>query len=124
MTNTLNPRWTYAVNFATGPWGDPGRRVPLTDPDVNAFSSEVSDNRHWPVIDIDYPAALVPSTTPGHFHLYLDRDVEWSKYRKVLEALADAGLIQDGFMRASVKRRKTYVRLPWVKKKPGEDGSE
>jgi homocysteine S-methyltransferase len=69
-----------------------------------------------PVFDIDYPARLVPSTTPGHWHLYLDRDVPWDKYEKVLEAMADAGLIEEGFVAAAKKGKGTFVRPPHVKK--------
>lgn len=29
-------------------------------------------DRHSPVLDIDFPARLLPSTTEGHFHSYLD----------------------------------------------------
>lgn len=72
---------------------------------------------HYPVLDIDYPAALVPSSTPGHFHLYLNRAVPWEKYQAVLDALADACLIESGYRNASKERGYTSVRLPWRPKK-------
>lgn len=67
---------------------------------------------HAPVLDIDFPACLIPSSTPGHFHLYLDKPVPWLTYRTLLEALAEAGLIEEGYMRASIDRGATYVRKP------------
>lgn len=76
------------------------------------------EGAHYPVLDIDYPATLVPSTTPGHFHLYLDQAVPWWKYKIVLRALAFAGLIEPGYDRASRRRGFTAVRPPHVKKDP------
>ena len=36
--------------------------------------------QHRPILDLDFPAALVPSTTPGHFHLYLDKPMAEEDY--------------------------------------------
>lgn len=71
---------------------------------------------HRPVLDIDFPAKLVPSSTPGKFHLYLDKPMTWPVYEKLLTALADAGIIEPGYANASIDRMATFVRLPWVKK--------
>lgn len=71
---------------------------------------------HRPVLDLDYPAQLIPSTTPGHFHLYLDHEVPHDAYMRLLDALADCGLIEDGYRNASHDRGYTAVRLPWVRK--------
>jgi hypothetical protein len=71
---------------------------------------------HRPVLDIDYEAALVPSSTPGHFHLYLDKTISHDAYMKFLEAAAVAGIIQWGFYEGAKKRGATSVRLPWIKK--------
>jgi len=74
-------------------------------------------NSHRPLLDIDFPAALVPSTTPGHFHLYLDKELSWDKYEDLLKALGKAGILESGYVAASIARGYTSVRLPWVKKK-------
>lgn len=74
---------------------------------------------HLPVLDLDYEAHLEPSSTIGHYHLYLDRFVEHGKYMKLLEALADCGLIERGYNDAAQKRGATFVRVPGVRK--GED---
>lgn len=71
---------------------------------------------HRPVLDLDFPAALIPSTTPGHFHLYLDKPMPWPKYKALIKALADAGIIERGYASASIARRYTSVRLPWIRK--------
>lgn len=71
---------------------------------------------HRPVLDLDLPAQLVPSSTPGHFHLYLDVEVAHWPYMALLEALEHAGIIEPGYSRASQERGYTAVRLPWVTK--------
>jgi hypothetical protein len=67
---------------------------------------------HAPAIDLDFPAYLVESSTPGHFHLYLEREVPLDKYLKVLEAMMEAGLVERGFYNAAVSRKATFLRLP------------
>lgn len=74
---------------------------------------------HMPVLDIDYPATLVPSSTEGHFHLYLNKELTWTKYVTVLEVLAEAGLIEEGYAKCAIERGASYARLPGVIK--GED---
>lgn len=78
---------------------------------------------HAPVLDLDFPARLVPSTTPGHFHLYLDVAMPWRKYRALLMALCTAGIIEPGYMKASIARRATFVRKPGVVKGPDSPSS-
>lgn len=73
-------------------------------------------NRHRPVLDIDFPVSVIPSSTPGHHHLYIDKPMEWTRYQLLLEALADAGVIEQGYANVSIARGYTSVRLPWVKK--------
>lgn len=83
-----------------------------------------SVDRHKVVLDIDLPAKLVPSTTADHFHLYIDKELEWDVYVELLHALAKAGLVEDGYVGASVDRGHTAARLPWVKKLPKEETVE
>lgn len=84
---------------------------------ANATSSQVAGtSRHKLLIDVDLPAQLIPSTTEGHFHLYIDKEIEAGKYFALLEALADAGIIEPGYLGASKARGFTALRLPWVKK--------
>lgn len=71
---------------------------------------------HKVVLDIDLPAKLVPSTTEGHFHLYLDHQVEHDVYMRLLAALGEAGILEPGYVAASEARGYTSTRLPWVKK--------
>ncbi len=83
------------------------------------FTDTEERQRHLPVLDIDFEARLVPSSTPGHYHLYLDGmpPLSWERYEKLLEALADAGVIEEGYYYAAKMRKHTMVRRPGLKKK-------
>jgi hypothetical protein len=71
---------------------------------------------HMPVIDIDLPCTLVPSTTEGHFHLYIDKEVSWSDYCRLLSAMVDCGIVEEGYYAAALRRGATFVRMPGVRK--------
>jgi hypothetical protein len=74
---------------------------------------------HRPILDLDFDAALVPSSSADHHHLYLDKVLTWSQYVKLLDVLAEVGIIEPGYRDASVAREFTSVRLPWVTKANG-----
>lgn len=69
-----------------------------------------------PLLILNCKATLLPSSTEGHFHLFLDKEMSWKSYKKLLEILAQVTIIEEGYMRASVAREYSAVRLPWVKK--------
>lgn len=73
-------------------------------------------SRHMLVLDIDVPAALVPSSTPGHHHLFIQSEMSWDEYVRILDALAAARILEPGYVSASKARGFTAVRLPWVRK--------
>ena len=73
---------------------------------------------HMPLFDIDYSAKMIESSTPGHFHLYLDKPISWDAYIKVLEAMRDAGLVEVGFCDNAIKRGQAFLRTPWTFKGP------
>jgi len=102
--------------------GDEGREVVTELSEANVVSSivprpsEMSERTHRPVLDLDIPAFLVPSSTPGHSHLYIDHDVPDDVFWRLCDALAEAGILQEGYVSASKSRGYTSVRLPWIKK--------
>lgn len=71
---------------------------------------------HTPVLDIDIPATLIPSSTPGKNHLYLNTPMTWEDYCKLLDVMAEVGILEPGYVSASKKRGFTAVRLPWIQK--------
>lgn len=85
----------------------------------NTITSKTdSDNEdtHLPVIDLDFPVALVPSSTEGHFHLYINKPTDLMKFDAVLEAMVDAGWVEAGYYYAFRRRMYSVVRMPGVKK--------
>jgi hypothetical protein len=90
---------------------------PLPSGEHNVVTSSLGiADRHAPVLDLDIPHELVPSATPGHSHLYLDVAMTWEQYKKLLRVLADVGIIEHGYYRASVAKGFSAARLPWFPK--------
>lgn len=91
-------------------------RTPATEEEAEVVSSEIGRGEHCPALDVDVPAYLVPSSTPGHSHLYIDVPMSWRKYKRLLKAMAAAGILEKSYVDASIRRRHTAVRVPWLKK--------
>jgi hypothetical protein len=86
--------------------------------DPTAGSGFRSVPRHAVLLDIDYPAYLVESSSPGHYHLYLDPPlgVRHEDYMELLALLGRIGIIERGYAEVSIKRGHSDLRLPWVTK--------
>lgn len=78
--------------------------------EANLISSLTVDGLHAPAIDLDFPCRLVPSSTSGHYHLYLDRTMSWRQYKRLLRAMLKAGLIEPGFYKIAKIRKQTFLR--------------
>lgn len=83
---------------------------------ANLVSSETEHGSHLPVIDCDYPIQAVPSSTPGHYHLYIDKKLSWQQYEALLNGLFLAGLIQEAWYRNALEHKRSYVRMPHIQK--------
>lgn len=88
---------------------------------ADLVTSELTDGRHAPAIDLDVPAYLVPSRTEGNHHLYIEVPCSWRQYRRLLKALRDCGIIEPGYYRASVKAGRTHLRKPQRWASSGDD---
>lgn len=110
-TDLVGRTYWFLKNFKSGYGGTDARLVKSHD-EGNLVSSECEDGLHAPIFDLDYDVDLIPSKTPGHFHLYLNKKIEWDKYLKVLEAMADAGLIEQNYYKAAKTRRKAMLTIP------------
>lgn len=75
---------------------------------------------HAPALDLDVPARLVPSSTPGHSHLYIDVPMPWDDYVRLLTVLADVGILEPNYVSVSIARGASYLRKEGVYK-PGSD---
>lgn len=106
---------TDSEKVETGEVSRIGAQRPLVE--ANSVGSlHIASGMHKPVLDIDMPALLVPSSTRGHSHLYIDAPMDWPDYSMLLKTLAAVGIIERGFMQASIKREGTWVRTPWTRK--------
>jgi hypothetical protein len=102
------------------------QRIPTTDLDyanvcTSGYDHPVGngpDDNLWhrPVLDMDFPVQVHSSSTPGHCHVYIDKVLPWEAYVRLLEVMAEVGLLEPGYVRASVERGHTAARLPWVNK--------
>lgn len=90
--------------------------VSIADANVSTSIREDAEGCHALLLDLDLPAWLVPSSTEGHSHLYVDVKIPTPTYFALLDALADAGVIQRGYANSSKHRGGTALRLPWIKK--------
>ena len=82
----------------------------------NLFFEELEPQEHRPLIDIDFEAALIPSSTKGRYHLYLDKAMPEDKYLEFLEELTRFGIIAEGNLNQMKRDGATFLRFPWVKK--------
>lgn len=92
-----------------------------TEEDANVVSSHLVDAPlHAPIIDLDFPHRYVPSTTPGHAHLYLDVPVSRWRLYALLWGLYVGGVIERGYFLWSLRRGGTFVRREGVEKTAAE----
>jgi hypothetical protein len=86
--------------------------------EANGVSSRVTGfpGRHKVMVDIDMEAMLVPTSTPGHHHLIINKEVSWGDYVMLLKALNNCGIISDGYTNVSIERGCTWLRTPWTRK--------
>lgn len=103
-----------ATNHYNDGWNSPSllnqQREPSTPDEANLVSSLTASGKHMPAIDIDLPVRVVESSTPGHYHLFIDKEVEAEHYWQILRALYEAGIVERGFYELSVARGASYLR--------------
>jgi hypothetical protein len=103
-------------------WDDYGEnedvRPVMTDvADATIITSEVAgSDKHKVALDIDFPVTAIPSSTPGHSHLYIDKELTWEQYLILIAAFVKVGPVEEGYLGASEQRGFTSLRLPWIKK--------
>jgi hypothetical protein len=114
LARTLNRDSNEPQPFPTpdGQWCDEG-------PEATLVVSMLEDdpNMHMPALDLDgMEVFVVPSSTPGNYHLYINRPMTWQQYKRLMKVMVDVGLVQRGYYDASVRRGYSALRTPWTKK--------
>lgn len=96
-----------------GDWCDPESATLITS------KLDPAGNYHAPALDLDKMNCMVlPSSTPGNFHLYIDHILTKDQYFRLLDLLGEIGILEDGFVNASKERGYSSLRKPGVKKLP------
>lgn len=101
-----------SVKYITDGYSTNQHRSPAKREDADLVSSQTVDGMHAPAIDIDMPCRLVPSGTEGHFHLYIDKVMDFKTYDKLLKALVEAGIVEKGFYDMARKNKASHLRVP------------
>jgi hypothetical protein len=84
---------------------------------TNLLSSRlVGTRQHAPILDLDVPHVCVPSTTPGHSHLYLHVPMSRAKWTVLQLVLWWTGIQECGYSVWSIRRGANCVRLPGDRK--------
>ena len=125
LSEHKNPFPGQVVRYVefSGSWYGEYRPYTQSPEGASVVTSEVGDHkfrpttgRHKPVLDIDLPVKVLPSSTEGHHHLFIDKEMSWEDYEKLLNVLVEVGIVEPGYRNASVARKHSAVRLPWIKK--------
>jgi hypothetical protein len=107
------------IKWHRAPWRHTfrlGRSIAsLNEADVIS-SFDPASGLHRVMMDVDVRSWSVPSTTPGHVHLYFEPTVTWRQYRRILRAMSQAGLVERAYYQAACGARAGMLRLPWIKK--------
>ena len=91
-----------------------------TPESANVISSVLYDDGdtkiHLPLIDLDIEHFYVGSSTEGHGHLYINKQLTHEQYGKLLYALREAELIGEGIIKQYERDGGTTLRIPGVTK--------
>jgi hypothetical protein len=98
-----------------GEYDDP-EYLPATHDNATLVTSLLPNGNHMPVIDIDRECMLIETTTTGHFHLYINREMTRAQYFSMLNALVLAGVVEPGYYAHALRRGATFARYPGVTK--------
>jgi len=107
----------FNKRLESGDYDDSELFSPTKQNPANVTSSLADDGFHYPALDIDVPCRVVPSSTPGHSHLYFDETkLTWPQYVNLMNVLADCGILERGYVAASRAKGQSLLRLPGVTK--------
>lgn len=116
IVEAIGPRKLFRTltPISDSPYEEDPERVESEHGYATLVSSKLPNGNHMPVIDLDLPCTLVPSSTPGHFHLYVNQEMSFGQFLNMLQMMTDAGVVQPGFNRFTRERGQAFVRYPGV----------
>lgn len=116
--------WTVTKWATRGEYTPTQYRAPKNEAEANVIGSQLEQNDprravlHAPALDVDFPCRVLPSSTWGHSHLYIDKAMTWREYKRFLKALVKVGIIEKGYYNAAMNSKQTMLRKPGVSKNP------
>jgi|GEM_PF-5092832 len=88
--------------------------------EANIYTSQIRDDprgRHMVILDLDVPVQVFHSANPGHSHLYIEKPVDADDYFHLMGLLVRMGIVEQGYLGASLSRGYGVLRAPWMPKK-------
>lgn len=103
---------------ASGSMADAAASVIRSRDGIPGFRAPGSDATPDSAFHLRVPARLVPSRTAGHFHLYLETEMDWPEYLALMRAMVDAGLLEKEWVDMNERRKMAMLRKPEREKAP------
>jgi len=92
------------------------------DESANVLSSHILGmGGHLPIIDLDFNHEYVPSSTPGHGHLYLNEPIPTWRWIILMWGLYVGRVVEKGYVIWSIRRGGNFVRRRNVHKTTEEE---
>jgi len=104
-----------------GPWDEVGVKKANLVTSVVKSTKGKTNEMHRPLLDLDFEVSVLPSSTPGHNHLYIDKEMSKEDLDKLVNVLNEVGLLQNGIKNGWNRRGALSLRLPWIDKNVYED---
>ena len=82
-----------------------------------AASLDEPVNPQAPTFVFDCPAHLITSSTAGHHHLYLGREINWFRFDQLLGLMDESGMINHGYYTMAHERGMAILRMPGIYKR-------
>lgn len=130
LHDSILHRRVAKTRFGQGHSGD-GSNFNRADPNVpmseanlvtsiwdGSESDDPTTTTHMPVFDFDLPIAVWPSSTPDHYHLFINKEISWTDYEKLLKVMKEVGLLDANWVDYTLQRRYGNLRLPNIRKPP------
>lgn len=68
-------------------------------------------------LTLSVPVTAIPSSTRGHRHVYIDAEITWERYARLLGVLERARVLRGKFYAWALERRKTLLFKPGLTKR-------
>lgn len=81
--------------------------------DATHLSSQLRHgDHHVLVLDIEHSVEVVRTNKAGHHHVYINKSMPWEKYVKIIEAMADAGVVDEQWATQALTQGYAHASLP------------